>query len=208
MNAKYITKYMILGLLIFLAACSPLIVMMQPTGGAPSSSAQPTQDINAIYTAAVQTIQAQTPTQAATTATSVPATASPTEVEQPATASTPVATEGKVTAASIAIELEQGSGTACTAGSTYFVHATITADGPATASYEIGSTAGQISAGYFEDPDTHSLSPVVSGTLAFDQADTKTVHLRFVGPYPYPDNISVVLRVNGGEFYTARLSCR
>jgi len=33
----------------------------------------------------------------------------------------------------IDIELEQGSGKACTADSTYFVHASITADGPTTA---------------------------------------------------------------------------
>ncbi len=115
---------------------------------------------------------------------------------------------GKVTDASIDIQLEQGSGTACTSNSTYFVQASITTDGPARPAYEISSTAGQISAGYFEDLETHSLSPVVSGRLAFDRADTKTIHLRFVGPYPYPDDISVVLRVNGGEFYTAKLSCR
>ena len=111
---------------------------------------------------------------------------------------------GKVTAASIDIELEQGSGTVCTADSTYFVHAHITTDGPTTASYEIGSTAGQISAGYFQD---HGLSPSVSGTVVFDQAGTKTINLRFVGPYPYPDNITVVLRVNGGEFHNSTVLC-
>lgn len=115
---------------------------------------------------------------------------------------------GKVTSASIGIQLEEGSGTVCTANSTYFVQASITTDGASAPTYEISSTAGQISAGFYEDPDTHSLSPVVSGTLAFDQAGTKAIHMRFVGPYPYPDDISVVLRVNGGEFYTAKLSCR
>ncbi len=112
--------------------------------------------------------------------------------------------DGKVTAASIDIELEQGSGTACTANATYFVHAHITADGPTTASYEIDSTAGQIAAGYFED---NGLSPFVSGTVVFDQAQTKTVNLRFIGPYPYPDDITVNLRVNGGEWYSAKLAC-
>jgi hypothetical protein len=118
------------------------------------------------------------------------------------------AVDGQVTAASIDIELEQGSGATCTANSTYFVHAYITADGPATAAYEISSTAGQIAAGYFQDANNGSLSPTVSGTVVFDQADTKAINLRFVGPYPYPNDITVVLRVNGGEFYNAKLSCQ
>ena len=112
--------------------------------------------------------------------------------------------DGKVTAASINIELERGSGTACTADATYFVHATITADGPTTASYEISSTAGQIAAGYFED---NGLSPFVSGTVVFDRADTKTINLRFIGPYPYPADITVNLRVNGGKWYNTKFSC-
>ena len=113
-------------------------------------------------------------------------------------------TAGKVTAASIDIELEQGSGTACTPDATYFVHTYITADGPTTASYEIGSTAGQISAGNFQD---NGLSPFVTGTVVFDQAATKTINLRFVGPYPYPADITVNLRVNGGEWYNTELFC-
>ena len=105
---------------------------------------------------------------------------------------------GHVTASAIDISLEQGSGKACTADSTYFVHASITADGPTTATYEIGSTAGQIPAGNFQD---NGLTPYVSGTVVFDQADTQTINLRFVGPYPYPDDITVKLRVNGGEWH-------
>jgi hypothetical protein len=111
---------------------------------------------------------------------------------------------GEVTATSIDIVPEQGSGEACTTGSTYFVHAYITADGPTTASYEIGSTAGQISAGYFED---NGLSPYVTGTVVFDRADTKTINLRFVGPYPHPDDITVFLRVNSGEWLNTKLFC-
>jgi len=114
---------------------------------------------------------------------------------------------GKITAASIAIELEQGSGAVCTANSTYFVHARITADGPMTAAYEIGSTAGQIPAGNFQDAN-NSLSPYVTGSVAFDQAGTKTINLRFVGPYPYPGDITVNLRVNGGEWHNTKLSCQ
>lgn len=114
---------------------------------------------------------------------------------------------GKVTEASIGIQLEQGSGSVCTADSTYFVRASITADGPITASYEVGSTSGQIAAGNFQGSNG-SLSPYVSGTIVFDQADTEWIHLCFVGPYPYLDDITVFLRVNGGEFHNARLSCQ
>lgn len=115
---------------------------------------------------------------------------------------------GTVTAASIAIEREEGSGTVCTASATYFVHASITTDGPATASYEISSTAGQITAGSFEDGNKQALSPTVTGRLIFSQADTKVINLRFVGPYPYPSDITVILRVNGGEFHNANLTCQ
>ncbi len=112
---------------------------------------------------------------------------------------------GAVTATAIDIVPEQGSGEACSADSTYFVHAYITTDGPATASYEIGSTAGQIPAGYFED--NGELSYYVTGTLAFDQPGTKQINFRFVGPYPHPDDITVNLRVNNGEWINTKLFC-
>ena len=115
--------------------------------------------------------------------------------------------EGKITAASIAIELEQGSGAVCTASAAYFVHAYITADGPTTASYEIESSAGQIPAGNFTIGYTTPVYPVDYGNVVFDQAGSKTMNLRFVGPYPYPDNITVMIRVNGGEWHNTRLSC-
>jgi predicted small secreted protein len=113
--------------------------------------------------------------------------------------------QGKVTATSIDIVPEQGSGKACTPESTYFVHASITTDGLASVSYEIGSSAGQISAGYFDQNGAQS--PYITSMLEFEQAGTKTIDLRFVGPYPYPDNISVLLRVNAGQWVTARLIC-
>lgn len=109
---------------------------------------------------------------------------------------------------SIDIVPEQGSGAACTADSTYFVHACITASGPTTASYEIGSPAGQIAAGNFEDMNNGGITPTVTGTVVFDRSDTKTINLRFLGPYPYPDDITVVLRVNGGEWHNTKLSCQ
>ena len=114
---------------------------------------------------------------------------------------------GTITNASIDIELEQGSGAICTADSTYFVHAYITADGPTTANYEIDSSAGQISAGYFETSGTSGPSPSVTGTVTFNQADTKTISLRFVGPYPYPADITMLLRVNGGQWHNAKVMC-
>ncbi len=114
---------------------------------------------------------------------------------------------GKVIATSIDIELEQGSGAVCTTNSTYFVHASITVDGATTASYEIGSTAGQIPAGNFQYAN-NGLSPTVTGSVVFDQAGTKTINLHFVGPYPHPDDITVDLRVNGGEWHNTKLPCQ
>jgi hypothetical protein len=113
---------------------------------------------------------------------------------------------GGVTSTAIDIVQEQGSGEICTTGSTYFVHAYIITDKATTVSYEIGSTAGQISAGYF-DMDG-KLEPMVTGALIFDQAGTQSIDLRFVGPYPYPDDISVILRVNGGDLIQTKLDCR
>jgi len=115
---------------------------------------------------------------------------------------------GDITDASIGIEREEGSGENCSPDTTYFVHAYITADGPTTAAYEINSTAGQIAAGYFQTSPTDPLVPVVSGTLVFDQAGTKTIHYRLIGPYPYPQDITVNLSVNGGEWHKTKLSCQ
>ncbi len=114
---------------------------------------------------------------------------------------------GRITASSIDIQLEQGSGAACSADATYFVHAYITADGPTSASYEIDSSAGQIPAGNFQVGSSTALDPVEYGSVTFDQAGTQTVNLRFVGPYPYPDDITVMVRVNDGDWQSAKLSC-
>jgi hypothetical protein len=113
--------------------------------------------------------------------------------------------QGRVIATTINIQPEQGSGEACTSASTYFVQASITTDGAVSASYEIGSSAGQISAGYFQD--ANGQYPYVTGTLDFDGAATKTINLRFVGPYPYPSDITILLRVNGGDWSKVKLDC-
>ncbi len=115
---------------------------------------------------------------------------------------------GAITASSIDIELEQGSGTSCSADATYFVHAYITADGPTSARYEIESSAGQIPAGNFQVGSSTALNPVDYGSVVFDEAGTKTISLRFVGPYPYPDDITVMVRVNDGDWHTTKLSCQ
>jgi|GEM_PF-2318187 len=115
--------------------------------------------------------------------------------------------DGNVRAASIAIQPEQGSGPACTSGSTYLVHASITTNGASSVTYEIESSAGQTTAGYFQPSPAGPVSPSVTGIFVFDQLDTKTIDLRFVGPYPYPDNITVLLWVNHRDWYQAKLSC-
>jgi len=115
--------------------------------------------------------------------------------------------EGNVTAASITIEPEQGSGRACTPDSTYLVHASITSAAAASVAYEIDSTAGQTTAGFFQSSPMGPVLPSVTGTLNFDQADTQTIDLRFVGPYPYPDHITVLLWVNHTDWYQGKLSC-
>ncbi len=112
------------------------------------------------------------------------------------------------------IELEQGSGEACTPEATYLVHAYVKADGPLSALYEIDSTAGQIAAGYFVDASTGAKLTTVEGTVKFDAslfaadgAPTITLPFRFVGPYPYPDNIQVNFWVDGGQWVSAKVTC-
>ncbi len=114
----------------------------------------------------------------------------------------------------IDIELEQGSGEACTPDATYLVHAYVKADGPLSALYEIDSTAGQIAAGSFIDPSTGAKRTTVEGTVKFDAslfaadgAPTIPINLRFVGPYPYPKDITVNFWVDGGQWVHAKVDC-
>ncbi len=113
----------------------------------------------------------------------------------------------------IDIELEQGSGEACTPDATYLVHAYVQADGPLSALYEIDSTAGQIAAGSFIDASGAHVT-TVEGTAKFDAslfaadgAPTITIPLRFVGPYPYPKDIQVNFWVDGGQWVHAKVEC-
>lgn len=132
---------------------------------------------------------------------------SPTPTEMP---TEEAATTGKVTDYSIKIEQEQGSGDACGANATYFVTATITADGVVAASYEVSSASsgGQIpTGGNFQDLTNNGLSQSVSAGLTFEKAETKTLTWRLTGPYSYPNDITVKLRVDGGEFKSATVDC-
>jgi hypothetical protein len=115
-------------------------------------------------------------------------------------------TVGGITNTAVRIVLEQGSGAACTSKSTYFVYVDITSNGPTTAKYEISATdaSGQVSDGVF---DTFA-APYVSDGLKFTTAEMKTVTLRLVGPYSYPNTITIRVRVNGGDWQQAQVSCK
>lgn len=138
---------------------------------------------------------------------------SPTPAPEPTTApiqpAVPAASAvGEIT--DYSIKIEQGSGDACGANATYFVTASITASGVAAAAYEASSSSsgGQIpTGGKFQDLTNNGTSEMVSGALTFDQAETKTVTWRLAGPYAYPNDITVKLRVNNGEFKSASVDC-
>ena len=106
---------------------------------------------------------------------------------------------------SLRIVLEQGSGPACTGTSTYFVYLTLTSTGPANAQYQIYLTdaSGQVPNGKF---DTNNL-PQVDGTATFTAAGTQTVNLRVVGPYSYPNSVTVRANLNGKAVQAATAAC-
>jgi len=64
-----------------------------------------------------------------------------------------------------------------------------------------GSTAGQIPAGNFTDGYLTPVSPVEYGTVILIRWVQKRLVTGFVGPYPYPNDITVNLRINGGEWH-------
>ena len=137
--------------------------------------------------------------------------AEPTQTPAPVAAPTQTpAAAAKVTDYSIKIEQEQGSGAICQNTTTYLVTAMITADGVTAANFEVSaaSSGGQIPAGgNFQDLTNNGLSQSITSALAFDKAQEKTITWRLIGPYSYPNDITVKMRVNGGEFKSATLDC-
>ena len=115
-------------------------------------------------------------------------------------------TVGGITNVAVRIVLEQGSGVPCTNKSTYFVYFDMTSNGPTSAKYEISATdgSGQVADGVFDS----FASPYVSDALKFTTAEKKTVALRLIGPYVYPDTITIRARVNGGDWQQAQVACR
>ena len=113
---------------------------------------------------------------------------------------------GKVTSVAIRTVQEQGSGAVCTANTTYFVYIDITSDGPATAQYRIDATdnSGQVPDGVFDSTG----SPEVYDMLTLTAAETKTVSLHLVGPYSYPDKITIRVQVNDQPWQQAQVSCQ
>lgn len=113
---------------------------------------------------------------------------------------------GGITNTSVRIVQEQGSGAACTANATYFVNVDITSNGPTTALYEIDATdaSGQVQDGVFDG----FAAPEVRDSLTFNAAETQSVRLRLVGPYSYPDTITIRVRVNGGDWQQAAVACK
>ena len=113
---------------------------------------------------------------------------------------------GKVTSVAIRTVQEQGSGAVCTANTTYFVYIDITSDGPATAQYRIDATdnSGQVPDGVFDSTG----SPEVYDMLTLTAAETKTVSLHLLGPYSYPDKITIRVQVNDQPWQQAQVSCQ
>jgi Ig-like domain from next to BRCA1 gene len=113
---------------------------------------------------------------------------------------------GAITNSAVRFVQEQGSGGICKAKTTYFVYLDITANGPTTAQYRIDATddSGQVADGVF---DTFN-SPEVSDSMAFDAAGTKTVSLRLIGPYTYPEKVTIRARVNGKDLPAFTVSCQ
>ena len=134
----------------------------------------------------------------------VPAPRLPTDTAVPQTDVPPATpTVGQPTIAG-RIEQEQGSGDICTDSTTYFVYVDIASDGPATVEYRIDATdgSGQVPNGVFESNNT----PEVKGTLTFEEAGTQTVILRLIGPYGYPESITIRVYVNDNAIEVP-LSC-
>ncbi len=113
---------------------------------------------------------------------------------------------GDITNTVVRIVQEQGSGTPCNANATYFVYVDITSNGPTTAHYRIDATdgSGQVPDGVFDGYTT----PELTDTLTFQATETQSVQLRLLGPYSYPDTITIRVNVNGKNWPQASVVCQ
>jgi hypothetical protein len=111
---------------------------------------------------------------------------------------------GGVTDAALTIVQEQGSGAICAAGSTYFVYFNITVNGATTVAYRVYVTdaSGQVPNGAFD-----GYTPNVSDSLVFTGAGTQTITLHLLGPYTYPDSITIRGEVNGTNVSPVSVAC-
>jgi hypothetical protein len=113
---------------------------------------------------------------------------------------------GGIANTAVKVVQEQGSGAVCSPNATYFVYFDITANGPTTTKYEVSATdvSGQVEDGVFDGFESSD----VSDRMKFDAAGMQTVSLRLIGPYSYPDTITIRARVNGGDVQTAQVACK
>ena len=185
----------------------PMFFTLLACGAQPS----PTQDIsnivNATLTAVAQNSpQMETPQTAPTQDISSAVNATLTAVAQ----NNPQGSEQQPVVAqvtgSLRIEQEQGSGAICTAGTTYFVYAEFSSNGPATAQYQIYITdaSGQVPNGTFEGYN----APQAEGTLTFDSAKTETLTWRITGPYQYPEALTIRGNLNGQSLQSVPVACQ
>jgi len=115
---------------------------------------------------------------------------------------------GNITGVATRIELEQGSGDPCNLNASYFVTVNITSNGSTTANYRIDLTdgSGQVTNGNFSFVDFSS--PEAKGSLLFDGAITQQVVLRAMGPFQYPDQVTVKTYVNDQAWSTVTAACQ
>jgi len=106
------------------------------------------------------------------------------------------------------IDHEQGSGDPCNPNASYFVTVNITSNGSTTANYRVDLTdgSGQVTNGNFSFVDFSS--PEAKGTFLFDGAMTQQLVLRAIGPFQYPDQVTVKTYINDQAWSTVTAACQ
>ncbi len=105
-------------------------------------------------------------------------------------------------------------GTACTADAEYQVTASFTADGPVNVNFEVTSKTGNDPSGYFlSDIGVQAASVngvVVLGPERFSHGEGPQgwqVQYRFGAPFPYPNDITFMVRTSGSAWHSTKLPC-